>query len=288
MCARNQFEISDVARMLHSGKRGHKIVAVLQFKFDESYDNQIMSVGGWIGNELEWKRLESRWQRRVDFENAHHADPDQQITRFHAAEMNCKSGEYANWDKGMCLQFSKKLIHMLSQRRMGAIAMACDMNAIREVFPKGDKASLIRRTYVLCIKQLMVDLAHAMESYFPGDHVLLVHDHGNWDEQALRGYNLMIDDPAWKYKALFEGLLPKTGKQSVGLQAVDMIAYEVFKGVKAKTNNPDVAMRGAMQEMVNKQIPMEARWVNLKAAQALYQTMKESGKYPELDNGGVT
>jgi len=44
-------------------------VAVLQFKFDESYDHQIMAVGGWIATELEWKRLEGSWQRYVDAEN---------------------------------------------------------------------------------------------------------------------------------------------------------------------------------------------------------------------------
>lgn len=287
MCVQSQAEISDVARMIHLGKRGHKIVAVLQFKFDESYDSQIMSVGGWIGNELEWKRLESTWQKRIDFENAH-VRADQQITRFHATEMNCKSGEYQNWDKTMCLRFSKKLIQMLSKRKMGAIAIACDMNAIREVFPKGDDADLNRRTYVLCVKQLMVDIAHAMQDYFPGDHVLVIHDHGNWDEQALKGYNLLIDDPTWKPRGLFEGLLAKTGKEVVGLQAADMIAYETFKGVKAKTNSPDAAMRGAIQEMLNKQIPVSARWINLNAAKALYRVMKESGKYPDLDGSGVT
>jgi Protein of unknown function (DUF3800) len=287
MCAQSQFEISDVARMIHSAKRGHKIVAVLNFKFDESYNDNIMCVGGWIANELEWKRLETRWQKRIDFENSH-SGPDQQITRYHASHLNAFDHEFKNWDKVRSLQFSKKLIHMLSMRKMGAIAMACDMDAIREVFPKGDEADMKRRTYVLCIKQLMVDIAHAMEDYFPGDTVVLVHDHGDWDEQALKGYNLMIDDPAWKYRSLFEGLMPKTGKDSVGLQAADMIAYEVFRGVKDKTKNPDVAMRGAIQEMLSKQIPMSARWINLDAAKALYSTMKESGKYPTLDEQGVT
>src|SRR5450631_926624 len=96
-------------------------MAVLQFKFDESYDNRVMSVGGWIGDELEWKRLESTWQRRIDFENSHNRD-DQQITRFHASHMNCKDGEFENWDKDMCRKFSKKLIHLLSKRRMGCIS----------------------------------------------------------------------------------------------------------------------------------------------------------------------
>jgi hypothetical protein len=50
----------------------------------------------------------------------------------------------------------------------------------------------------------MVDIAHTLRDIFPGDHVLLIHDHGNWDEQALTGYNLMIDDSEWPYRGLFE------------------------------------------------------------------------------------
>jgi hypothetical protein len=127
-----------------------------------------------------------------------------------------------------------------------------------------------------------------MQDYLPGDSVLLIHDHGNWDEELLTGYKLMIDEPGWAPRSIFEGLLPKTGKAAVGLQAADMIAYEVFKGVKAKTNSPDVAMRGAMQEMQNREIPMTARWINSPAAKALYRVMKESRKYPNLDDCGVT
>jgi len=73
-------------------------MANLKFKFDESFDDKIMAVGGWIANDLEWSRLEGAWQRCIDSENER-SDPNQQITRFHATEMNCQSGEFANWDK---------------------------------------------------------------------------------------------------------------------------------------------------------------------------------------------
>jgi len=274
--------------MVRSGKRGHKIVAVLQFKFDESFDNQIMVVGGWIATELEWKRLEGSWQRRIDHENSR-SDPNQQITRFHATEMNCKAGEFKHWDRRRCIQLSRKLINMLARRKMGAIATGCEMDAIRQVWPKGDEKSIKRRTYVLCMKQMMVDIAHTVEEYFPGDTVLLVHDHGSWDDAVQEGYNLMIDEPDWVRCKLFEGLVSKTGKDpsAVGLQAADMFAYEVFKGIKAKNLSPDSEMRPVMKEFTNQRVPMCARWINLPAAQALYRIMKDSGKYPDLDSQGV-
>lgn len=263
-------------------------MAVLQFKFDESYDRQIMAVGGWIATELEWKRLEGSWQRYIDDENER-SGPNQQITRFHATEMNCKDGEFKHWDHQKCIRFSRKLINVLAKRKMGAIATGCNMDAIQQIWPKGEKKTLQRRTYVLCIKQMMVDLAHIMEEVFPGDRVLVIHDQGSWDDVALEGYNLIIDEAEWPYGHLFEGFVSKSGKgpDAVGLQAADMIAYEVFKGIKAKTVSKDAEMRAVMKEFLNREVPMRARWIDLKAAEALYRIMKDSGKYPDLDNRGV-
>jgi hypothetical protein len=286
MYVQSQLQESALARMVHSGKRGHRIVAVIKFIFDESYDAQIMAVGGWIAEESEWRRLESRWQRHIDRENAA-SRPDQQITRYHASPMNSKDYEFKNWDAAKCLKFSKKLISLLSERRMGAFAVACDMEAIKQVFPKGDAEGLLRRTYTLCFKQMMVDLAITMEEIFPGDTVLLVHDSGNWDSFLLSAYNLMLKEGGWARAGLFEGLLAKTGQTSIGLQAADLIAYESFKGVKAKTKNPEAGIRGAMQEMIGQEIPLRVRWINLPAAQALYSIMKDSGKYEDLEGKGI-
>jgi len=261
-------------------------VAVLHFKFDESYDNRIMSVGGWIATDTEWDKLEASWQRRIDFENAR-ALSNQKITRFHATDMNCKGKEYKNWNKQMCRRFSKALIDLIARRKMGAIAIACDMDAIRSVFPKGDAAGMMRRTYVLCMKQVMVDVAIVMEKYFSGDTVLLVHDHGSWDQYALEAYNLMVDEPGWSRRGVFEGLVAKTNQDAIGLQAADMIAYEVFKGVKAKTISSDAEMRAVMKEFGKRDVPITARWINLPAAEALYKIMKDSGKYPNLDEMGI-
>ncbi len=274
--------------MVHSGKRGHRIVAVLQFKFDESFDDQIMVVGGWIGSELQWKKLEGSWQRYIDDENSNSA-PDQQINRFHATEMNCKGGEYKNWDHRKCIRFSRKLIKQIVKRGIGAVATGCNMEAIQQLWPKGEMETLKRRSYVICMKHAMVELAHIMEGSFPGDTVLVIHAHGNWDDAALEGYNLMVDDPAWKNKHKFEGLVSKTGKDpfAVGLQAADMIAYEVFKGIKAKTVSRDAEFRAVMKAFIDWDVPMSARWIDHNAAKALYDTMKDSGKYPNLDERGL-
>ena len=188
----------------------------------------------------------------------------------------------------MCVKFSRKLIDALAKRRMGAISVVADMNAIQEVFPNGDEKELKRRTYVFCIKQLMVDIAKKMLELFPGDQVLVVHESGNWDEEALRGYKLLADEGKWDKGRIFCGFTSLTKVECIGFEACDLIAYEMFKGVKAKTADPNVSMRGALQEMHKKGIAMSTHWINLDAAKALYRIMKASGKYPDLDKQGIT
>lgn len=133
---------------------------------------------------------------------------------------------------------------------------------------------------------MMVDVAIVMEKIFPNDTVLLVHDHGSWDAEALEAYNLLIDDPDWPRRKVFEGIVSKTGKECVGLQASDMIAYEIFKGVRDKVIDNEAKMRRVM-EVISSKAPVTARWINQSGAEALYRIMKDSGKYPNLDTQGV-
>ncbi len=105
MCARSQFEISDIAKLIHSGKPGRKIMAVLKFQCDESYDPDWMVVGGWIAEQSEWENLENDWDNCIDQQNSIH-NGNQQITKFHATDLNGYREEFKNWDKGMSEAFT--------------------------------------------------------------------------------------------------------------------------------------------------------------------------------------
>lgn len=278
MCALSQFEISDLARMVHAGERGHKIVAVLQFKFDESYDDQFMTIGGWLAEENEWQKLERGWDREIDRQNKKHM-PNQQITKFHAVEMNGLRDEYKNWDADMSRGFVVKLISLIDKRKIGGVAIGADMKALDRAFP--ERPAQLRKdyAYVLCIKAAMVEIAHLMKQHRPGDTVHLVHEHGNWDAAALKGYNLMVDDKRWDKRSLFEGITPLTKTQSIGLQAADMIAFESHKALRKKILHNDSTLRKAVKAMVKKRIPIMAKHIGDNAAMGLRKIMEESGRY---------
>jgi hypothetical protein len=232
-----------------------------------------MCVGGWIANELEWKRLECLWQKRIDFQNAH-CQPNQKISRFHASYLNAYGHEFKNWDKAMSIRFSKKLIALISKRKMGAICVGTDMSVLKNVFPDG-KSDRRSSTYTLCMKQIMVDIGHIMREHFPGDQVLLIHDHGDWDTEALAGYNMMVDDIRWEPRHHFLGLVSMTWRQAIGLQAADLIVYEIFKRLKSKVIDDSEKIRAPLRQLANNRMPISAKYINEAVLEKLRRLMGE-------------
>ena len=235
-------------------------MAVLSFKFDESYDKRCMCVGGWVGEESEWRRLENQWQKRIDFQNAR-ALPNQQIERFHATRLNGYSEEYANWNSGMSAMFCGKLVRMLIRRKMGFVCCGVDLDALDAVFPESAPVKM-EDAYALCIKQTMVDIARIMRVYRPTDEVMLIHDHGSWNLQALKAYNSMVDDERWPARKYFHSISPLTWKQSVGLQAADLIAYEGFKVMRKRLIHNSSELRWALREFIAKEVPAAAKYMD--------------------------
>ncbi|HTF70054.1 MAG TPA: hypothetical protein VK638_45990 [Edaphobacter sp.] len=244
-----------------------------------------MSIGGWLGDEHEWKRLETSWQNCIDRNNFNNR-PDQQISRFHATYMNRYEREFLNWTPELSARFANKLVGFLGRRVMLAVTIGADMDALKDVFPRGDPKRK-DYAYTLCIKTAMVELAHLMKEYFPGDQVHLVHDHGNWDHQALAGYNLMVNDLEWEHRGIFVGITSLTGLQSVGLQAADLIAFEAHRALYSKLVHDSNTLRKAMQSLFAKGVAIVGRYMDKEAVIGLREVMAESGKYPNLDEGSI-
>lgn len=270
----SQTKISDIARIIHSGKEGHRFVAALQYKFDESFNDGCMSIGGWLGEEKEWSRLEIQWEKSINYQNVHNGS-DQQISRFHAANMNAYDHEFENWSKGMSEKFCARLLRILTRRSMGMISCGVDINALKTEFPDGDP-NRKERAYGFLIKNIMVDLGRVMREVRPGDRVMLIHDHGDWDKVALDVYNSMVDDPKWKSRHVFHSITPLTWRDSIGLQAADLAAYETFRVLNAKLATNQTSMRYALRHLVAQEMPMIARYIDLKSIQRLKEVIKKN------------
>lgn len=248
-------------------------MAILKFQFDESYNSGAMCVGGWLADELEWKRFERSWQRKIAYFNSRNA-PDQQIERYHAARLNARDHEFSNWTQHMSIAFSKRLFSTIQKRKMGAICMCTDLEALIATFPGGDPQDRWSRGYVMCIKQLMVEIGHEMKENYPNDRVLLVHDSGAWDTEALEAYKCMVNDERWQSRRFFVGIKAMNWKESIGLQPADMIAYETFKFVNDTVMPNTEKLRNALSAVFDRHLKFNAKYINQKALIALRQRVE--------------
>src|SRR3989338_4726943 len=156
--------ISEIARSIHPDGVGHRLMAVVTFKFDESYKaSRTMVVGGWVAEEKPWRRVEKLWQKAIAYENRSLPD-NMKISRYHAAEMNANEGEYKGWENEQYrkVRFTRKLFKIVSNGKMVAISCGIDLKAFFTVFPDNDPNDL-SVPYVLCMKMLMLEIANALQ-----------------------------------------------------------------------------------------------------------------------------
>lgn len=249
--------IREIAKAAHPGRRGARYVAVLTFKFDESYNNRTLTVGGWLTEADEWKRLEDQWQKRIEHQNRV-MSPEKRITRFHASHMNCYDHEFENWDKEETKLFSEKLLAIIQRRNVIAISCGIRIDDFFDVFVEKNRKTDMGVVYALCMKQVMVELAHALDE-LPTHKIFIIHDTGNWDVQALQGYNSMVNDLRWQLRDRFVGITPGKWQDHVGLQASDLIAYETFKHLDNKLFNSTAHVRPALRALLPK-VPLRAKY----------------------------
>jgi hypothetical protein len=270
--------ISEIARAVGL-KRNKSLVAVLTFKFDESYNNRTLCVGGWLAAPDEWTRLETQWQKRIDHQNRV-MPQNKHITRFHAANLNCFDHEFKNWTRDDSNLFTGKLLDILQRRDMIAISCGIRIDDFFEVFDENDpkdKAQL----YSLCMKQVMVELGHALDE-LPGYQIFMIHDHGNWDVEALQSYNSMLSEPRWQSADRFAGITPGSWEKVVGLQAADLIAYETFKHLDNRLFVEDYKVRYALRTLIP-HMPLYAKYFEKLSLTALKNALDES-KEQSLSN----
>lgn len=230
-------------------------MATLTFKFDESYkEKRSLMVAGWIADDGQWKRAESRWQKAIAYENES-LSPEHRIKRYHAAEMNAGDGPFNGWERWRKNRFTKNLLKIVSNGQMTAAGCGMDLRAFDEVFPhRHPKDYAI--PYIICMGTLLRSIADAAKDYPPDFRIVIVHDHSQWDRYALSAYDRWIGDDSWGERHRFLGITPLTWREDVGLQAADLIAYEAMRSLDNELWNEDVPMRYALRQILDNKVPV--------------------------------
>jgi hypothetical protein len=243
--------ICEIVPIIHSGDPGHRYMGIFAFKFDESYNARTLVIGGWIAEASQWKILKRRWRRAIADANRQ-LPKGKKISRYHAANMNANDGEFRGWESRseMKLWFTKRLFQIVSTDRMVAVASGIDLKAFCEIFPRRDPPDY-GVAYTICMQLAMSRIGEALKRHPPMDRVAIVHDHGNWDKEALEAFNVLVDDPEWQYRQRFVSITPLRWQEDAGLQSADLIAYECMRVVDNELWTGG-NMRKAMQELLKR------------------------------------
>jgi hypothetical protein len=252
-------------------------MTILKFQCDESYDNQrrCMVVAGWIAELAEWRRLEHQWSRCIDRHNARNA-PNQQIARFHATELNGYKEEFSNWTPKMSRSLTGDLVKIINRRHIRLVAAGIDIDAFDAEFPER-QAMKMESAYGLCIKQVLLSLGHVLRAGYSDSQVAFVFESSQWEEHAILAYNQMVQDQRWQDRHLFQSVTGLTWKDSVGLEAADLIAFEAFKSIHAKVVKDTDQLRWALQQFVNEKLIGEVFLLGKNTLKALRESMEAHG-----------
>src|SRR5437660_1421567 len=115
--------ISDLAWALSGGAPPEKrYFLVLWFYCDASYDSDLKEdpyfidgkyvprtfvVGGVLATEDIWKAIEEPWRACNKWAG---------VSRYHAAAINARDGEFTGWDKLKQIEYSKRLLNILNEQ----------------------------------------------------------------------------------------------------------------------------------------------------------------------------
>jgi hypothetical protein len=239
--------IREIASALNPAPKGRRYVAILRFFCDESYDSDPKAgtgmmfhspgekpvyvpktyvVGGIITNEITCDGIERRW-REVNAVAG--------VTRYHAAAVNAREGEFENWPKEKQIEYSKSLLQILldQEHDFHVVGMAIEASEyFRTINEFGRKK--LGSPYLACFKGCISTIAQHMNlpsaGFADDDKFAIILDRNEAEEvDAVKAFYAIKDDPNCPYAHRLATCAPGSWQDFTSLQCADLIAYESFR-----------------------------------------------------------
>jgi hypothetical protein len=254
---------------------------------DESYGPITMVVGGWLCDGDRWKRIESQWQRRIDYENRKNKKLGMPpISRYKAADLNAFKQEFAQgWDRDRSKQFTSKMISILgrgSVKLQRPIGICCGVrfSDLLSTFPANNKALFKVQwgAYRLCMMQSLRTVADTIRRGFPSEQVAIIYDRGPFGGAAQAALSSIKADP--KINGYFTTAAPMDWQQRVALQPADLIAFEGYKLVNS-ANRERKDWRKSLQKIIGSGLFVRVREISKEALDQIAESMRLAPENPD-------
>lgn len=227
---------------------------------DESYNNHVFCVGGFLAPEPMWEEIEEQWKARLQYENEKSAIGGfPPISRYHASDCANLKNEFSKergWDIDRQIKLTKRLCSVIGSVGPAGIVFGgrlSDMEASLGTAPDCPK----KRLYDLCFRRVLLMIVSVIRERFPKTIVRIVIDQGkNFEAVARHSFEIMSRDESVPYlKDCFTELATEESKTCVRLQAADFMAYEAMRRLEViRRGRGDV--RKSLQALIGTEIPL--------------------------------
>lgn len=250
--------MSSMARLLHLSAQQNDLLAMVIAYLDESYDNKVLIVAGWVAEASEWTRIEREWASVVN-ENS--------IDRYHAADCSNGFGEFRDWPVKRRTGLVKRLIKILTSGSMYGACSGLKVDDYEAIVPDAAR-QIIGAPYHLCFQTCVGHIAQRAEDLPIGEKIDFVLDRNQqFGGNATNLFSMMSDDRSWKHHGRLGTIAFAPAKDFLPLQAADLLAYESFKLLRAKLFEPWREIRKSMDALFA--LPLDGQYYDQGALVAL-------------------
>lgn len=234
----------EIVALLPSQARRH--IVLFKFLCDESYDSQTADphtyvVAGFFGDDITWTAVESRWVR---------VNAEYGVTRFHASHLNAKDYEYEGWDNARKIEYSAKILKIVTDqgRRLNAFSCAIHADEYRRIISESGRDKL-GHPYIVCFKTCIALLAKEMSDggFPPEDQFAMYIDRNRFEAEAERIFYELKDEAGFPYRSRLYSCARADMESMVPLQASDLISYESFRWNHDRRSTADANTRFVMK-----------------------------------------
>ena len=211
--------------------------AVFKVYMDESgtHDGSpVVTVAAYLGRPREWREWTKKWK-----------DALRPIKVFHAVDAQNLSGEFSEWRTEDVGDLVKKLLPIIAESEIAAIAVGMDLRAFEAAKnDREDLRSFFPTPYVACFQwaiQIILNLAFDAKNT---DRIAFIHEINDYKSQALEAFSWIQQNGNRGSNLISLTFADK--KDYPPLQAADILAYETNKRLRkpdAPARRPWAALR---------------------------------------------
>lgn len=221
----------------------------MQAFFDESgHIDQpgYYAVAGFIGSDYQWQELERLWRDALAAFGAPY---------MHMREFAHSKGPFTGWEKGPREGLMAAVVAALKESRLTAVGCAmrvADFKALTE-----DQQSRMVSPYFCCLQDVMFGFAMTSQEAPAGLTLQVIGDQGTEYEAIAHKLWTVLPELGVPYDRLAPKLEYRNMRDNPGLQAADVLAYEMTKELASQDGRPDAAMRWPLDQLLRDQAERE-------------------------------